>query len=206
MATSAATLSSILSTLSKRFDIDEGEMTKLLKGKGLLPKKLSEAPKVTKEKTNFASKAAEELAAEHGLSWEVGGGTGKDGKVTIKDVKDKLTPVAQKVNASAAAVKYCLDNHLDISRIATGSGNQGRIVLTDVKDLHDPDPPADSDTEEDSNTEDELNLSPDAQKIVKKYDLDAEDLEEAGVKGTGKKGKILGKDLKKLVEELEQDA
>jgi pyruvate/2-oxoglutarate dehydrogenase complex dihydrolipoamide acyltransferase (E2) component len=136
----------------------------------------------------------------------VGSGTGKDGKVTIKDVKDKLAPVARKVNASAAAVKYCLDNHLDISRIASGSGSQSRIVLADVKDLHDPDPPADSETDEDSNTEDELNLSPDAKKIVKKYELDAEDLEEAGIKGSGKKGEILGKDLKKLVEELKKQA
>ena len=201
MATSAATLATIISTVSKNFDISEGDVTKLLKGKGLLPKKMTEVT-VKAPKSVFASKAAEELAAEHGVDLETG--SGKDGKVTLKDVKEAIAPSAPKVNASAAALKYVRDNRLDISKIASGSGKEGRIVLSDVKDLKEPD--SDSDSDSDSAELDPKMLTPDARKIVKKYDLDCDDLCEAGVTGSGKGGKITAKDLAKLVKELEEEA
>lgn len=205
MATSAATLATILSEVSKRYDIPEGEMTKLLKGKGLLPKKMTEAP-AKGPKSVFASKAAEELAAEHGL--DLDSGSGKNGKVTLKDVKEAIAPSAPKVNASAAALKYVRDNGLDISKIASGSGKEGRIVLSDVKDLKEPDSESGSDSDSDSDSAelDPKMLTPEARKIVKKYDLDCDDLCDAGVTGTGKGGKITGKDLAKLVKELEKEA
>jgi len=198
MATSAATLTIMLKTLSEAYNIDQGEMTTLLSGKGLLPKKMLVAPKVTKAMTKWASKAAQELAADHNVPECQLKGSGKDDKITVKDVKGFLEAPIKKVNASPAALKFVRDNSLDIHRIAVGSGKEGKIVLKDVQELQEPDPRADSEDEDPMPA-----MSPSAAKIVKQHDLDAEDLKD--IKGTGRDGKILKEDLIDLLKELEDD-
>ena len=193
MATSAATLTTIIATLSTKYDLDQGEITLLLSGKGLLPKKMLVPVKVPKAATKWASKAAKELAAEHDVSVDELKGTGNEGKITVKDVKSLLEAPNKQVNASHPALKYARDNKLDIGRIATGSGNEGKILLKDVQELKDPDPPADSDDEGPV-------MSPPAAKYAKQNDLDDDDL--AGIDGSGPDGKILKSDLVALVAEL----
>ena len=196
MATSAATLSTIIATLSTKYNLDKDDVTLLLSGKGLLPKKLLTPAKAPKVVTKWASKAAEELAEEHGCSPDGIVGSGKGGKITVKDVKGKLETPKAGPKVSPSALKYARDNKLDITRIAHGSGSDGRILLKDVQEL------SDSETEADSEDEGPA-LSPSAAKLVKQYDLDEDDL--VGIKGTGAGGKILKGDLKALIDELESE-
>ena len=220
MATSAATLSTIVKTLADTYHLDQGEMVLLLSGRGLLPKKMLVAPKEAKAVTKWASKAAQELADEHGVTLELSKasfkGSGKDDKVTVKDVKSFLEAPIKKVKASPSALKYARDNGLDISRIATGKGTDGRILLKDVQELsvrrhHGPGPhiiveeEAEEEAEEEEADSDEggLVLSPSAAKLVKHYDLDEEDLEH--IKGSGGDGKIMLRDLKDLIAELDKE-
>ena len=195
MVTSAQTLATIISTLAKKHSFDQDEAITLLAGKGLLPKKMLEAKKPEKVVTKWASKAAEDLAKENGLlASKALVGTGKDGKITVKDVKTHASPAIKKVNASPSALKWARDHDIDISKIASGSGKDGKICLKDVQDLG-----SDSDSYED----DMPALSPTAAKLVKRYDLDADDL--ADIEGSGKDGKICAKDLEKLVKEIEDE-
>jgi pyruvate/2-oxoglutarate dehydrogenase complex dihydrolipoamide acyltransferase (E2) component len=194
MATSAATYTTALEAIAKEFNIPFGDIKTLLASKGLLPKKMLTPAKAVKEATQWASKAAQELATENHLSAkDMTPGTGKDGKITIKDVKSFMQAPIKKVNASPAALKFARDNGLDIGRIATGSGKDGKIVLSDVKDLTEPDPPADSDEELPA-------MSPGAKKAADEAGLDAEDLQE--IEGTGKDGKIVLKDIQKYIKDV----
>jgi len=193
MATSAATLTTIIATLSSTYKLDAKEVTLLLSGKGLIPKKMLVPAKVAKETSKWASKAAEALAEEHGVQ-SVLAGTGKGDKITVKDIKTFLEGSVKKPNASPAALKYARDNKLDVSRIASGSGKEGKIVLKDVQELEDPDSEMETDSPQ---------LSPSAAKLVKQYDLDDEDLSD--ITGTGREGKILAKDLAPLIKEIESE-
>jgi pyruvate/2-oxoglutarate dehydrogenase complex dihydrolipoamide acyltransferase (E2) component len=193
MATSAANLQIILETVCSENKLSYDTVKAMLASKELLPKKLLAGAKPVKVVSVWASKQAETLAAENNIIHETIEGTGTNGKITIKDVKNLLQSPIKKVNASPPALKYARDNNLDISRIATGSGVGGKIVLKDVKDLTEPDPPADSD--------DELPpMSPAAKKLADTEGLDAEDL--ADIKGTGTNGKIGVKDIREYLKNL----
>jgi pyruvate/2-oxoglutarate dehydrogenase complex dihydrolipoamide acyltransferase (E2) component len=206
MATSSQTLSLIIDELLKASPANRGEALKLLENKNLLPKKLIEDEKkapVEKKISVFASKIAEEYAAANGIDIPEGfKGTANKDRISVGDLK-KLAIKDQKpkMNASPSALKFCRDNGLDITRIQTGSGEEGKILLKDVKDLTEPDPPADSDSETDSKS---LKVSPAAAKLMKKYEIDEEDLED--IEATGSNGTITAKDLKPLIDLIKDES
>lgn len=205
MATSAATLSQIIDELVKASPADRGAAVKLLAAKNLLPKKLAEESKkapVEKKVSVFASKIAEEYAAANGITIPEGfKGTANKDRISVGDLKKLATKDQKpKVNASPSALKFCRDNGLDITRIQTGSGDEGKILLKDVKDLTEPDPPADSDSESDSKS---LKVSPAAAKLMKKYEIDEDDLED--IEPTGSNGTITTKDLKPLIDLIKEE-
>lgn len=205
MATSAATLSQIINELVKASPVDRDAAMKLLAAKNLLPKKLSEESKkdpVEKKVSAFASKIAEEYAAANGIEVPEGfKGTANKDRISVGDLKKLVTKNQKpKVNASPSALKFCRDNGLDITRIQTGSGEEGKILLKDVKDLTEPDPPADSDSETDSKS---LKVSPAAAKLMKKYEIDEDDLED--IEATGSNGTITAKDLKPLIDLIKEE-
>jgi pyruvate/2-oxoglutarate dehydrogenase complex dihydrolipoamide acyltransferase (E2) component len=197
MATSAETLSQILDNVATKYSLDSTELTSFLGGKGLLPKKLLASAKPKAAANLFASKAAEEFAKTQGIaSLEGVKCSGAKGKCTIKDLKTFLEAPIKKVNASPSALKYARENGLDIARIASGTGAEGKVLLKDVKDLHEPDPPADSD-------EEGPKLSPAAAKLCQQYEIDDEDL--VDIDGSGRDGKILASDLKEIVAEIKAE-
>ena len=206
MATSSQTLSLIIDEILKACPANRGEAIKLLENKNLLPKKLiadeKKAP-VEKKISVFASKIAEEYAAANGIDIPEGfKGTANKDRISVGDLK-KLAIKDQKpkMNASPSALKFCRDNGLDITRIQTGSGEEGKILLKDVKDLTEPDPPADSESETDSKS---LKVSPAAAKLMKKYEIDEEDLED--IEATGSNGTITAKDLKPLIDLIKDES
>lgn len=206
MATSAQTLSQIIDELVKTSPATRADAIKLLTAKDLLPKKLvadeKKKPSVEKKVSVFASKIAEEYAAANGIEIPEGfkGSANKD-RISVGDLKKLATKDSKpKVNASPSALKFCRDNGLDITRIQTGSGDEGKILLKDVKDLTEPDPPADSDSESDSKS---LKVSPAAAKLMKKYEIDEDDLED--IEPTGSNGTITAKDLKPLIDLIKEE-
>ena len=202
MATSAATIQTILETMIAEKPADYEAALVLLGNKGLLPKKLTEVKKEKKVK-KFASQAAEDYAAMHVLDLEVVVGTGNGGKITVSDLKKHFKPKAVKVNASPRALQFARDEGIDITTIE-GSGNEGKIVLEDVKKLvrvaakkksSDSDASSDSDTDED---EDDLpKVTPPALKELKRHGLSAADC--SGIPGSGKDGAIKMADIKELI-------
>jgi pyruvate/2-oxoglutarate dehydrogenase complex dihydrolipoamide acyltransferase (E2) component len=104
-------------------------------------KQLAEGPK--KSKAN-ASPSAQQFARDNGIDISKVSGTGAEGKVLLKDVKD-LKPAAKaaeepdkrKVSGSAAKLmkQYEIDEE-DIVDIE-GSGKDGAIVAKDLKELID---------------------------------------------------------------------
>jgi len=103
-------------------------------------KQLAEGPK--KAKVN-ASPSAQQFCRDNGLDISTVKGTGAEGKVLLKDVKDlKPTAVAavdnsRKISPSAAKLmkQYDIDEE-DITDI-DGSGKDGTIVAKDLKELID---------------------------------------------------------------------
>jgi pyruvate/2-oxoglutarate dehydrogenase complex dihydrolipoamide acyltransferase (E2) component len=151
--------------------------------------------------SRFASKAAEEYAEAKSIELPEGfKGSGNNEKVTVKDIKALAEgPKKSKANASPSALQFARDNGLDISRIAQGSGAEGKILLKDVKDLKGPDPKADSDDEDEAPAK----ISPQAAKLMKQWDIDADDL--ADIEGTGKDGTVVAKDLKELIDMIKAE-
>tara|TARA_Y100000748_G_C15484960_1_gene484340 strand:- start:1398 stop:2060 length:663 start_codon:yes stop_codon:yes gene_type:complete len=194
MATSADTLSTIIDLLLKHKPADRDAAIKLLAKKALLPKKLTETPKV-KKVSRFASKAAEEFAEAKGIEVPEGfKGTANGDKISVKDLKLLAEgPKKTKVNASPSAQQFARDNGIDISKV-TGSGVEGKVVLKDVKDLK-PSAPAPKESSG-------LKLSPSAAKICKRWEIEEEDIKDAEITGSGKDGTIVAKDLDELVEEI----
>ena len=186
MATSAANLQLILDISLKHTDIDA--LKKALHAKGLLPKKLLEAPKAAKVDDPFASKAAREYAATNSVSIKGLKGTSVKGKLTVKDLKDASAPAGSKVSISPAAAKFARDNGIDITTIS----QDGKILLADVKELLAGDSDSDSDGEP-------IKLSTAAARAVKQWKISEEDLET--VDATGRKGEILLKDIADLIAE-----
>ena len=104
-------------------------------------KQLAEGPKKTKVN---ASPSAQQFARDNGINIGSVSGSGAEGKVLLKDVKDlkptakvEEEPVKQKVSSSAAKLmkEYEIDEE-DIVDIQ-GSGKEGTIVAKDLKELID---------------------------------------------------------------------
>jgi pyruvate/2-oxoglutarate dehydrogenase complex dihydrolipoamide acyltransferase (E2) component len=193
MATSAQTLSIIIDELLKHKPADRDAAIKLLSKKALLPKKLTETPKV-KVVSRFASKAAEEFAEAKGIIVpDDFKGTANGDKISVKDLKQLAEgPKKNKVNASPTALQFARDNGIDISSVA-GTGAEGRVLLKDVKELK---PSAPAPKEESA----KLKVSPSASKLCKQHHIDEECIKDAGIIGSGKDGTIIAKDLKELIE------
>lgn len=185
MATSAQTLATIIETLSLKYKFDKDSAIDHLATRELLPKKL--LPKAPKQVTGFASKKAEEVAAEHGIVPDCPG-TGKDGKWTLKDVQSKMTtPVATKLLVSPNALSIANEHNLDLAG-RKGTGKDGRILVKDVEGWL----PAEGD-------KDELDISPRALQEANVNGISKSDL--ATIHGSGKDGRLLLSDVKKYISE-----
>ena len=195
MATSSAILSQIIDELLLAKPGNREGALKHLAEKGLLPKKLLEVPK-EKKVTIFASKQAEDFAEAKGIVVPKDfKGTAANDKVSVKDLKKLSEPVKKVVNASPSAQQFCRDNGIDIDTI-TGTGTDGKVLLKDVQTSV-----PNTETKGETKT-DKLKISPHAAKKMKQYSIDEEDLEAAGIKGSGKNGTVLEKDLAELVKEM----
>jgi len=211
MATSADTLSMIIDLLVKERPKTRDAAMAILSAKGCLPKKLLVVPTV-KQVSLFASKAAEDYAVAKDIKIPAGfKGTAAKDKYSVKDLKALVEGAAKTktVNASPSALQFARDNGIDIDT-ATGSGVDGKILLKDVKGLKpaftflplsavaevsDPGPSAVD--------EDKPKISPSAAKLMKRYDIDEDDV--SVIVGTGANGTILAKDLTELIEMIKQD-
>ena len=208
MATSAQTLSLIIDELVKNSPQDRAAALALLGAKGYLPKKLMEAPKQEKKVSRFASKAAEDFADAKGLEIpEDFKGSAANDKISVKDLKLLAEGATKtKVNASPSAQQYARDNDIDLNEVK-GSGNEGKILLRDVKDFKPAEPAEPTKPTKPTKTtkEKKVKVSSAAAKIMKKYELDEEDLLNLDVKGTGPDGSVVAKDLKELVDNIEEN-
>lgn len=191
--TSAAQLTLIIDELLASKCVDQAQAFSLLESKGLLPPKLKpKAPKPSKPVSRFASQAAEDAAAEAELKIpEDFAGTSKDGKITVKDVKDLCKKNEVKVNASPAAKAFASANGLSIEDF-TGSGPDGKVLVSDLKVA---DKPAEKKKVKKESTSPKL--TPKAKKLVEQWQLDEDDVKE--VTGTGAGGSIKESDLKELI-------
>ena len=190
MATSAANLQSILEYLSKEHGFSYTEAVAALDSRGLIPAKLLKAPVIPKVETPWASKEAAAIALAQNIEPSACKASGKNGKITKKDVEAALAAPATRINATAHAVKLASDNGIDLSRITKGSGKDGKITKADVE-VHVDDEEMATPTPK---------LSPAAEKLIKQYDLDDDDLKE--ITPTGKNGAIIAADLKDLIASL----
>tara|TARA_B100001173_G_scaffold241544_1_gene211423 strand:- start:2072 stop:2710 length:639 start_codon:yes stop_codon:yes gene_type:complete len=161
---------------------------KLLEKEGLLPKNMIPKVKEEKPESRFASQAAQDAADATMLDFSDCKGTSKNGKITVKDVKDFAASKVKKVNASPAAVTYAKDHGLKLEEV-TATGKDGKITIQDVKKFGAP-------AEEPKKKGPKL--SPGALKLAKQWQLDEDDLAE--VKPTGAGGTVKKSDLKELIE------
>tara|TARA_B100000900_G_C20583008_1_gene718346 strand:- start:1755 stop:2393 length:639 start_codon:yes stop_codon:yes gene_type:complete len=160
---------------------------KLLEKEGLLPKNMIPKVKEEKPESRFASQAAQDAADSTMLDFSACKGTSKNGKITVKDVKDFAASKVKKVNASPAAVTYAKDHGIDLEEVPA-TGKDGKVTIQDVKKFAAP--------AEDSKKKGPK-LSPGALKLAKQWQLDEDDLAE--VKPTGAGDTIKKSDLKELV-------
>ena len=149
--------------------------------------------------SRFASKAAEDFAEAKGITVpEDFKGTAANDKISVKDLKLLAEPPKKKINASPSAQQFARDNGIDIEKV-TGTGAEGKILMKDVKALVPETTPADlSDSDSDK-----PKISPSAAKLMKQHGLDQDDVSE--IKGSGKNGTILSKDLDELIKALKEE-
>lgn len=192
MATSAATLQTIIDTLSKKYKFNSDEALKILSADELLPKKM--IPKEINADGNiWASKKAEELASQYKVV-PTGDGSGKNGKWTLKDIEKLMEkPTKSKINISPNALNLANEKGLSLSG-KTGTGKDGRILLKDVENWIKSD---------DNDEDDDLNISPRALMEAHQNGLSDGDL--TSINGTGKDGRILLEDVKKYITSTETD-
>ena len=121
-------------------------------------KSLAEGPKAAKVN---ASPSAQQFARDNGIDISKIKGSGTDGKVLLKDVKDakpaaKPTVSDDKVKVSASAAKLMKQYDIDEDDITDieGTGKEGTIVAKDLKDLIDM-IKAEKDVDESDDSEDE---------------------------------------------------
>ena len=203
--TSAAQLTLIIDELLASKCLDQAQAFSLLESKGLLPTKLKLKPlKPSKPISRFASQAAEDAAEAEGFSAEElrffeGDFTGssKDGKITLKDVKDLAKKNEVKVNASPAAKAFASANGLDVGDFK-GSGPDGKVLMSDLLSLGrssaGPKTKAKAKAKKETPA---FKLSSGAKKLVEKWQIDEDDLKE--ITGTGTGGSIKQGDLKELI-------
>ena len=198
MATSAQNLSMIIDELLVAKPGNRADAIKLLADKGLLPKKLLEAPK-DKKVSRFASKAAEDFAEAKGITVpDDFKGTAANDKISVKDLKGLAQPPKKKVNASPGAQQFARDNGIDIET-CVGTGENGKILLKDVKNLVTAPAAAAEET-----PDDKVKISPSAAKLMKQHGWDEDDV--SHIQGSGKNGTLLAKDLAEMVKEaLEEE-
>ena len=197
MATSSAILSQVIDELLVAKPGNRADALKLLADKGLLPKKLLEAPK-EKKVSRFASRAAEDFAEAKGLIVpDDFKGTAANDKISVKDLKILAEPPKKKINASPGAQQFARDNGIDIEKVA-GTGAEGKVLLKDVKTMVSA-PAAAADT-----PDDKTKISPSAAKLMKQHNWDEDDV--SHIQGSGKNGTLLAKDLAEMVKEtLEEE-
>lgn len=180
---SSLQLSQIIDLLSN----DRDASLKLLEKQGLLPKNM--IPKVKEEKpvSRFASQAAQDAADATMLDFSDCQGTSKNGKITVKDVKDFSASKVKKISASPAAATYAKDHGISLEEVPA-TGKDGKITIQDVKKFAAPA----------AETKKGPKLSPGALKLAKQWQLDEDDLAEVTPTGAG--DTIKKSDLKELVE------
>ncbi|MBA45225.1 MAG: hypothetical protein CMB31_01380, partial [Euryarchaeota archaeon] len=183
---SSLQLSQIIDHLTENKYSRDGAL-KLLEKEGLLPKNMIPKVKEEKPESRFASQAAQDAADATMLDFSECQGTSKNGKITVKDVKDFAASKVKKVNASPAAVTYAKDHGLNLEEV-TATGKDGKITIQDVKKFAAPE----------EKKAKKPKLSPGALKLAKQWQLDEDDLAE--VKPTGSGDTIKKSDLKELVE------
>jgi len=182
MATSAATLATIIGELSRKYKFDEDKAILFLAKQELIPKKM--LPKDDKSDSPWASKKAQELAEQHGIEAK-GNGSGKNGKWTIADVEKAMEkPSKDKLLVSPNALNLANENKLSLVG-RKGSGKDGRILLKDVEAW----------IAKEDDDEQDLNISPRA--LLEANELGISDDELVNLHGSGKDGRILLEDVKK---------
>lgn len=105
-----------------------------LETKELLPKKMMTNKSTTsKDKGLYDNKRAKEFAEANGICVKDITGTGREGRITIADMKKIVdVPTAGKAKISVAAEKLAVEHRIDISTV-TPSGKRGDILLKDIK-------------------------------------------------------------------------
>jgi hypothetical protein len=125
-----AKINDILHIIAEEHKISFDSLIETLKKKDMLPKTLSDdAP--TDNFGPYDNKRAKKYAEDNGISIAEIVGTGRNGRITIADMKK--TSTGGKVKISAAAAKLASENGVDISKIVP-SGKNGDILLKDIKE------------------------------------------------------------------------
>ncbi|EGB16306.1 catalytic domain-containing protein [Pseudodesulfovibrio mercurii] len=78
-----------------------------------------------------AMPAARKLAKELGVDLSTVTGTGKDGKITAKDVQDAADSAYAGINASPKTIDFARKQGVDLSQV-TGTGEDGKITKADI--------------------------------------------------------------------------
>jgi pyruvate/2-oxoglutarate dehydrogenase complex dihydrolipoamide acyltransferase (E2) component len=108
-----------------------------------------ESPK--KKKPTSISPSALQLANEKGISIASVRGSGKDGRIVLKDIEALIEEDEEAgLNISPRALNEAKDAHISEDKLKTlhGSGKDGRIILSDIEKLK-------SETENDSDDDDD---------------------------------------------------
>lgn len=190
MATSAESLAKIIDLLSNKFKFDNDKALAFLAKEEVLPKKL--IPKSSTTDSIFASKKAEELATQHGITPQ-GEGTGKDKKFTLTDIKKLMEkPAKTKFLVSPSALNLANEKGLSLHG-KKGSGTDGRILLKDVEKWL---------AEDSDDDEDEIDISPRARQEATENNISDDELK--SITGSGSEGRILLSDVKKYISESDK--
>lgn len=190
MATSAESLAKIIDLLSNKFKFDNDKALAFLAKEEVLPKKL--IPKSSTTDSIFASKKAEELATQHGITPQ-GEGTGKDKKFTLTDIKKLMEkPAKTKFLVSPSALNLANEKGLSLHG-KKGSGTDGRILLKDVEKWL---------AEDSDDDEDEIDISPRARQEATENNISDNELK--SITGSGSEGRILLSDVKKYISESDK--
>lgn len=190
MATSAESLAKIIDLLSNKYKFDNDKALAFLAKEEVLPKKL--IPKSSTTNSIFASKKAEELATQHGITPQ-GEGSGKDKKFTLTDIKKLMEkPAKTKFLVSPSALNLANEKGLSLHG-KKGSGTDGRILLKDVDKWL---------AEDSDDDEDEIDISPRARQEATENNISDDELK--SITGSGSDGRILLSDVKKYISESDK--
>ena len=133
MAISCEKFNQMLEIISKDHKIDMQELIGSLEKKELLPKKMMTKPSTSNDKGPYDNKRAKDFAEANGICIKNIVGTGREGRITISDMKKVgVVTASDKPKISDAATKLATENGIDISTV-TPSGKRGDILLKDIK-------------------------------------------------------------------------